>query len=128
MKLRTITQNLLKKLCSYFPSPLPVGRAEYEKWIKDILDLAGNVADEDSMRWAVNNIVPHLGPSISKVPKNYFVRSLRKAAANQVAAAMTMEIKERQAAKIAAAAQQQTVEATTTQPSAAVATINGKTE
>ena len=99
---------ILKYLASLAPTKLPVGMTEFNTWADSIIELSGNYADADSMRFAIATMVLHLGAQKSSVPKNYFVRSLRKTAANQVAQGVFQEIKLKQleAAKLAAAKQQ----------------------
>src|SRR5258708_4382823 len=104
---------LIKRLRSLLPSKLPVGMTELDSFISDIIELSGNYADRDSMAFAICSMIIHLGPQKSLVPKNYFVRSLRKVAANQVASQAFQDIKKRQdeamkAAQIAAAQQEAT--------------------
>jgi VIT1/CCC1 family predicted Fe2+/Mn2+ transporter len=87
---------LLKKILSLLPTPLPVGITEFNEWSDSIIDLSGEYADRDSMKYALASMVIHLGPQRSVVSKNYFVRSLRKAAANQVASQVFQDIKVKQ--------------------------------
>ncbi len=87
---------IVNKLLSYFPTSLPVGLTEFNKWADSIIELSGKFADEDSMKWAISSQIMHLGPQRSSVPKNYFVQSLRKAAANQVAGQVFQDIKTKQ--------------------------------
>lgn len=94
---------LLKKLISIIPTPLPVGMTEFMDWSDSILELAGDYADEDSMRFVIASMVIHLGPQKSSIAKNYFVRSLRKTAANQVASQVFLDVKKRQEQKEQAA-------------------------
>ena len=85
-----------KQLASYVPTTLPIGMAEFDTWADSIIDLAGQFADSESMKFAIATMVIHLGPQRSVVAKNYFVRSLRKTAANQIAHARLYEIKLKQ--------------------------------
>lgn len=104
----------VKKFTSFFPTKLPVGLAEFNEWADSIIELSGRFADEDSLKFAIANMVLHLGPQRSSAPKNYFVRSLRKTAANQVAGQVFLDIKEKQKAQQEAAktaAQSNTAEA-----------------
>lgn len=94
--LQTI-KNLLKLVLSYFPSRLPVGMTEFKMWSDEIIALTGPLADPDSMRFAISSQIMHLAPQRCSVPKRYFVASLRKAAANQVASQVFQDIKIRQA-------------------------------
>lgn len=96
---------------SYFPRPLPVGMTEFTTWSDRIISLSGSFADADSMKFALSSQIMHLGAQKSSVPDQYFIRSMRKAAANQVASQFfqDIKIKQQEAAKAALeAAQQQT--------------------
>lgn len=96
---------LFKILSSYFPSKLPVGVAEFDKWANSIIYLSGHYADLDSMKFALATMIMHLGAQKASISKQYFVRSLRKTASNQVAAQIFQDIKEKQKAQQAAAAE-----------------------
>jgi hypothetical protein len=99
----------LKKILSYVPTPLPVGMTEFNAWADSIIELSGEFADKDSMRYAIASNVMHLPHTAAYKPKNFFVCALRKAAANQVASQVFQDIKtaqaERQAAEAALAAE-----------------------
>lgn len=102
------------QLRSYFPRQLPVGITEFYKWSDNIIALSGNFADADSMRFALASQLIHLGAQQSSVSDQFFIRSMRKAAANQVASQVFQDIKQKQLAAQQAAAQQ--VEVTTPPP------------
>lgn len=91
----------IKRLLSYIPSNLPLGVAEFETWSTSIIDLLGeglaNVPKDD-MQFVLASSIQHLGATKSSVPKNYFVRLVRKAAASQVAGQVFVNIKEKQKA------------------------------
>lgn len=99
---------LIKQLLSYFPSKLPVGRTAFTKWADDIIELAGELADRDSIEFVLSSAIQHASSNRGYVPKNYFVNTLIKAAANQVAAQVfqDVKIKQQEAAKLAAAIEQ----------------------
>jgi hypothetical protein len=86
----------IKRLLSYLPSPLPVGLSEFHAWADDIVELSGKFADEDSLKFAISNNLIHLPHTVAYKPKQYFVRTLRKAAANQVASQVFQDIKQKQ--------------------------------
>lgn len=98
MKLVRFFVLLPKMILSYVPVFLPVGMPQFEKFTDDIIELAGPYADPRSMKWAIANMIMHLDSKTWLVPKNYFVRCLRKTAANQVAAHFFNKVKEEQAA------------------------------
>ncbi len=95
---------LIKQLLSYLPTRLPTGMTEFQKWSQDIIDLTGSLADDDSMRFAISSQIMHMGAQKDCVPKRYFVASLRKAAANQVASQVFQDVKLRQQQKAQEAA------------------------
>lgn len=86
----------LRVLMSKLPSKLPVGMAEFHEWSDSIIDLSGKFADEVSMKFALSSMIVHLKPDQGYVSKDFFVKSLRKAAANQVASQFFQDIKQRQ--------------------------------
>lgn len=87
---------LIKRLLSLFPSKLPVGRTAFSKWVDDIVELSGPLADRDSMEFVLSSAIQHASSNRGYVPKNYFVNTLIKAAANQVAAQVFQDIKIKQ--------------------------------
>lgn len=92
-------KSLLNKALSYLPSKLPVGMSEFEEFSNSILALSGKYADEDSLKFAIASMIIHLPAGKGSAPKNFFVRSLRKSAANQVASQVFQDIKARLEAK-----------------------------
>lgn len=108
---------LLKRLLSYLPSRLPVGMSEFDTWSSAIIALTGPIADNDSLRFALASQIMHQGAAKGSIPKSFFVNSLRKAAANQVASQVFQDIKIKQqdAQKAALEAAQPTAEVTATQ-------------
>lgn len=115
LKLRLLIKNLL----SYLSTPLPVGLAEFNKWSDDIIDLSGDFADRESMKYAIASNLIHLPHTVSSKPKQYFIRTMRKAAANQVASQVFQDIKFKQ---------QQAVEAAQTAAAILEATATGVAE
>ncbi len=100
-----------KRLLSYYPTPLPVGLSEFETWADSIIELSGEFADKDSMKYAIASNLIHLPHTKAKVPKAYFVNTLRKAAANQVASQVFQDIKIKQQQAIDTAKQALTEQA-----------------
>lgn len=105
-------------LLSYFPRNLPVGLTEFDAFTARVILQAGKFADYDSMKWALASQVIHLGPQASAKPDQYFIRSLRKAAANQVASQVFQDVKAKQQEEAAARAAQTQAEATAPTPEA----------
>jgi len=97
----------LNLLLSFFPRPLPLGKSDFYTWSDRIIDLSGEFADRDSMRFALASNLLHLGPQVAYKPDQYFIKSMKKAAANQVASYVFQEIKlnQQKAAEEAAAKQ-----------------------
>jgi hypothetical protein len=84
------------------PRPLPVGLTEFHRWADEIIALAGNFADEDSMKFALCTMLIHANNDAGALPLEYFVLRLRKSAANQVASQVLQDIKTKQAEATAA--------------------------
>lgn len=105
----------LSYIRSFFPRPLPVGLTAFHTWADNIIALSGDFADHDSMKWAIASNLIHLGAQKAYVSDQYFIRSLRKAAANQVASQVFTDVKLKQEAAKAAALNPP-VEATTPSP------------
>lgn len=101
----------LDALLSYFPRQLPRGMTEFKSWSERIIKLTGPLADEDSMRFALASQVMHLGPQSSTKSDRYFIRSLRKAAANQVVSQVFQDIKQKQMEAAKAKADKENLEA-----------------
>lgn len=78
---------------SYFPSRLPVGLTEFNAWADEIIDLTGQIADSESMKFVICTSIMHLPATAASVPKQFFVKTLRKTAANQVGGYIFQEIK-----------------------------------
>ncbi len=68
----------------HFPSPLPVGMAEFDSFANSIFD-AYNLPNMPSYRHAIATMIMHLPPTQSRVPKKYFAASIKKAQSNEVA-------------------------------------------
>lgn len=74
------------------PRPLPLGRKEFEQWSDRIIGGALVVgASIESQKATLAGCIMHLGPTESHKPDAFFIHSLRKLAANQVAHAMFSE-------------------------------------
>lgn len=95
----------LKRLLSHYPTNLPVGLTEFNAWAASIIELAGPYADSESMLQAIANLLMHASPidkaqtARSRIPKAWFVKGLRKGAANQVAAHVFYEIQKKNEVK-----------------------------
>jgi len=78
--------------------PLPTGMAAFDAWAERIIANSSLPADPDSQKFALATMLMHLGPTEDWKEDSYFIKSLRKAAVNQVAHAKMSEI--RDAAKL----------------------------
>lgn len=82
-----ITEQLFEK------RPLPLGMTEFEQWSDRIISGTMLPAEPESMKFALATMIMHLKPQEDFVEDAYFIKSLRKAAANQVAHAKMQELK-----------------------------------
>lgn len=89
-------KQLLLWLRSHFPTKFPVGMTEFESWSDDIIKLVGPIADEISLKFALASQLIHYPSGKHAAPMQYFVRCLRKSAANQVASQVFQNIKTEQ--------------------------------
>ncbi len=74
------------------PRPLPLGRAEFEEWSDRIIAgamIEGSDEEPEALiegqKYALANMIMHLGPTESHKPDAFFIHSLRKVVINQVA-------------------------------------------
>jgi hypothetical protein len=74
------------------PRPLPNGIAEWKEWSDRILSGVVLIADRESQEYALATMILSLGPTESHKPDAFFIHSLRKSAANQVADARRKEL------------------------------------
>ncbi len=91
------------------PRPLPMGRAEFEEWSDRIISGAlvpcspdGQEVLVESQKFALADMIMHLGPTESHKADAYFIHSLRKYAINQVADSMRREIRDAAKARLQA--------------------------
>lgn len=114
LEMKLIRQKLslfLNKVLFLFPSSLPVGMTEFKSWMDSIIQTYA-IPDNDSSRFALATMILHLSSTISSKPKVHFARSMRKAMANQVAAAVMQDLKAKQQAAIDAEAKAVNVDQT----------------
>lgn len=74
---------------------LPMGRTEFEEWSDRIIGGAGVQATVVSQKFALANMILHLGPHEAFKEDGYFINQLRKYAANEVAHAIAVELKQK---------------------------------
>lgn len=68
--------------------PLPMGLPEFDEWSTRIISGSLVSADTDSQKFALANMLLHLGPTESHKPDAFFIHSLRKFAVNETAVAV----------------------------------------
>lgn len=82
------------------PRPLPLGQKEFVEWSDRIISGALIPCDDkDSLVGALAAMLMQLGPTESHKPDAYFIHSLRKAAANEVAHANFQMLKKKKEAE-----------------------------
>ncbi len=89
------------------PRPLPLGRTEFEEWSDRIIAGACLKSAEEtqeafvkSQKYALANMIMHLGPTESHKPDAHFIHMLRKVASNQVAHSVSQEFLSERNAKV----------------------------
>ncbi len=82
---------------------LPLGSEEFEIWSDRIISGVPllNAADKDSLKFALATMILHLGPQESHKADLYFLKSLLKSAANQVAQAKMTVLRDAAKARLA---------------------------
>lgn len=89
-------KKLFTRLTDFFPSPLPVGMQAFEKWSASIISVY-DLPNNDSVKFALAAQIMHLGSTDFYKPRRYFGLSLLKGSANQIAHAVMLDLKEKQA-------------------------------
>lgn len=108
---------------------LPLGMQAFEDWSDRIISGSLLPADNISQKFALASMLMHLGPTVDHEADLYFIKSLRKAAINQVAHAKLTEIKEADIAKRKAETEAQAVAEKAAQtPSEVTPTTTGVTD
>jgi len=91
---------LFKQFRALFPSKLPVGMEEFERWISEFETIYKlPTSDKESIRFAVAAMIINLGPTAAFKSKFYFYLSIVAGCAKQVAGSVFHEIKTRQMAE-----------------------------
>lgn len=96
-------KQIINRFLGLFPSRLPVGMTEFDKWAKSVIEMSP-LPYNDSTVFSLATMVLHLPATTNYKSKEYFIRSLHKAAANQIAAGVMQDLKEKQRAAQEAAA------------------------
>jgi hypothetical protein len=72
---------------------LPIGRTQFEEWSDRIIQGAMVDASTRSQKWMLAETLLHLNPTEAFKEDAHFILKLRKAAVNETANAMMVEIK-----------------------------------
>ncbi len=83
----------IARLRAFVPSRLPTTPAAHKAWAEAICAFAGYPCNS-SFEQALAIMILHLGPTVAYKSQEYFIRSLHKAAANQVASGVIEQIRE----------------------------------
>lgn len=81
--------------------PLPTGMDEFDQWADRIITGTLLPADPDSQKFALATMLMHLGPTVDHETDLFFIKSLRKAAVNQIAHAKMTELRDKAKARLA---------------------------
>lgn len=82
--------------------PLPLGATEFEEWSDRIISGAMLPADVQSQKFALAEMIMHIKSTEDHCNDGFFIKSLRKSAANQVAHAKMAEIRNAAKSRLAA--------------------------
>lgn len=81
------------------PRKLPQGVTEFNAWANAIIEEYG-LPDNDSVKFMLATMILHAKEDAAFLSKEYFGYRALKSAANQVAAGVMQDLKDKQAAKI----------------------------
>ena len=103
---QTSTKTILSQMNEM--RPLPMGRNDFEEWSDRIISGSlvpmGEVDKQvfiDSQKCVLAGMILHLGPTESHKEDAFFIHSLRKAAANQVAHTVGLEYRQKAKERLA---------------------------
>jgi hypothetical protein len=82
---------------------LPMGVTEFHEWADRIIEGALVPADKESQKFALADMIMHLGAAEDHKEDAHFIHYLRKVAVNQVAHGVMEEIRNRRKAELAKA-------------------------
>lgn len=91
--MKQILKKCLAALLSRFPSQLPNGMPKLEAFTRSVCALC-DTEENESYQHTISAMIMHLGPTTSHKAKRYFVKSILKAQANEVAYAKIEELRE----------------------------------
>lgn len=86
------------RIRALFPSQLPVGVSEFNNYCDKIIDACG-FPNDPSYRHTIGTMIMQLSPTTDKKSTQYFIKSIRKAMANEIAYFVIMQIRDERAAK-----------------------------
>ena len=86
----------INKILGFFPSKIPTGAEEFEKWAKSIIDTYKPAADARSVRFVLSGLLMRLEQTEATKCKRFFALCLHRAAAGQVGAYKMEDIKNEQ--------------------------------
>lgn len=95
--------------------PLPVGLQGFNDWSDRIIKIAGLVSTPESQKYALAHMLTNLPPQECEESDDYFVKAMRRAAANQVAVYYREKIFPEVKARLAKEEQEKQAEATASQ-------------
>lgn len=81
--------------------PLPLGRKEWVEWVDRIYSGLAFEVSRESVEFVLADMILHLGPTEDFKEDGFFIHSLRKFAANQIAEQMRQEAKQRTTKRLA---------------------------
>lgn len=87
----------LNQLYAFIPTAVPVGMTESEAWANDIINTY-DFPNNDSVRFALNTMILHSGPTAAYVSKRHFSLCVKASMAKQIAGANFQNIKLKQKA------------------------------
>lgn len=111
-------KRFILRLLALLPTSLPKGVIEFETWANSIIELA-DMPNNDSMKFTLATMILHLDSTSAYKPKEFFIRSLKKAGSNQIAAQIMHDLKTKQQEEMKAQAAQPVV----SQPAEATAPV-----
>lgn len=95
--------NYLKKLLAlillFIPRRLPVGMDQFEAFAARIMTNVGPGLEKvpaSDIKFVLATTITHMGPQVDKKPDIHFIRTLRAAAAKQIAGGVFSQVKEEQ--------------------------------
>ncbi len=111
---------IFKRLLAYLPTELPVGMTTLNSWLDDIVELAGPIADRDSVVFVAGHECVQLPNTKNRISKMAVVKRIKKYAYNQCMSVILKEINDKHIAAKMAEQQSKATESTTSEKETAV--------